>query len=277
MTGNTASRPTTRALSLAAIALEAGVAILEVYGSDFAVEHKDDASPVTEADARAEAIILKRLAEFEPGVPVIAEEAASAGKVPAVGDRFFLVDPLDGTREFVRRNGEFTVNIALIEAGVPVAGVVYAPALGMMAVGDRMGGGGKGEAFEATLTPDDSPEAAEWRPLRTRHVPKSGPVAVASRSHRGEETDEFLARHGVVDTASAGSSLKFVLVARGAADLYPRLGRTMEWDTAAGQAVLEAAGGTVLTVEGAPLTYAKRERGYDNPHFVAWGRPPAAR
>ncbi|TCT13390.1 3'(2'),5'-bisphosphate nucleotidase [Tepidamorphus gemmatus] len=271
MTGRAAALPTTRALALAAIALEAGAAILDVYASDFAVGHKDDASPVTEADARAEAIILKRLAEYQPDVPVIAEEAASAGQVPAVGDRFFLVDPLDGTKEFVRRNGEFTVNIALIEAGVPVAGVVYAPALGMMAVGDRQHG-----AFEATLTPDTDVRQVRWRPLRTRDVPAAGPVAVASRSHRGEETEAFLARHGVVDTTSAGSSLKFVLVARGVADLYPRLGRTMEWDTAAGQAVLEAAGGIVLTLDGAPLGYAKRERGFDNPHFVAWGRPPAA-
>lgn len=270
-TGRAAALPTARTLALAGIAQEAGAAILEVYGGEFAVEHKDDASPVTEADARAEAIILKRLAELSPGVPVIAEEAASAGQVPAVGDRFFLVDPLDGTKEFVRRNGEFTVNIALIEAGVPVAGVVYAPALGMMAVGDREDG-----AYEASLTPEANLRAVQWQPLRTRDVPAAGPVAVASRSHRGEETEAFLARHGVVDTTSAGSSLKFVLVARGVADLYPRLGRTMEWDTAAGQAVLEAAGGTVLTLEGAPLGYAKRERGYDNPHFVAWGRAPAA-
>lgn len=255
--------------ALAAIAFEAGKAILDVYGTDFSVDHKDDSSPVTEADARAEAIIVERLLDYAPDVPVIAEEAASTGRIPEVAERFFLVDPLDGTKEFIRRNGEFTVNIALIEHGEPVAGVVYAPVLGMMAVAD-----GPDSAREATLGAGEAPAAANWRVIHTRQAPADGPVAVASRSHRSAETDDFLQRHGVSDTRSAGSSLKFCLVARGEADLYPRLGRTMEWDTAAGHAVLRAAGGCVLTMEGAPLTYAKRARGYDNPEFVAWGRRP---
>jgi 3'(2'), 5'-bisphosphate nucleotidase len=255
--------------ALALIAFEAGKAILEIYATDFSVDRKDDDSPVTQADARAEAVILKRLADYAPDIPVIAEEAAAAGEIPEVADRFFLVDPLDGTKEFIRRNGEFTVNIALVENGEPVAGVVYAPALGMMALAD-----GPDRAREATVDAVAGPAAAVWTELQTRVAPKDGPVAVASRSHRSPETDAFLAQHGVSDTRSAGSSLKFCLVARGEADIYPRLGRTMEWDTAAGHAVLRAAGGCVLTMGGAPLTYAKRERGYDNPEFVAWGRRP---
>ncbi|WP_436638850.1 3'(2'),5'-bisphosphate nucleotidase CysQ [Microbaculum sp. FT89] len=255
--------------TLAMIALEAGGEILDVYGTDFAVEQKDNDSPVTEADRRAEAIILKRLAEIAPEVPVIAEEAASAGDIPETGARFFLVDPLDGTREFVNRRDEFTVNIALVENGEPVAGVVYAPALGMMAVADGPASGrtvmlGKGEPIAS----------AAWQPIHTREVPAAGLIAVASRSHRDAETDAFLESHDVKETRSAGSSLKFCLIARGEADVYPRFGRTMEWDTAAGHAVLRAAGGCVLTAEGEPLRYAKRERGYDNPAFIAWGRKP---
>ena len=254
---------------LADIAFDAGQAIMAIYETDFAVERKDDASPVTEADEKAEAIILDRLKAIAPDIPVIAEESAAAGNIPDVADRFFLVDPLDGTKEFIRRNGEFTVNIALVENGEPVAGVVYAPALGMVALAES-----PEAARETTLQPGQRPADADWKPLTTRARPQCGPVAVASRSHRSPETDAFLADHGVTETRSAGSSLKFILVARGEADLYPRLGRTMEWDTAAGHAVLRAAGGIVLTLNGDPLTYAKRERGYDNPEFVAWGRKP---
>jgi len=254
---------------LADIAFDAGRAIMAIYETDFAVERKDDASPVTEADEKAEAIILDRLKTIAPDIPVIAEESAAAGNIPEVADCFFLVDPLDGTKEFIRRNGEFTVNIALVEKGEPVAGVVYAPVLGMMALADS-----PDAAREASLEPGQRPADARWTPLSTRARPADGPVAVASRSHRSPETDAFLAEHGVTDTRSAGSSLKFILVARGEADLYPRLGRTMEWDTAAGHAVLRAAGGVVLTRDGDPLRYAKRERGYDNPEFIAWGRKP---
>lgn len=254
---------------LAAIALEAGSEILDVYGTEFAVEQKDNDSPVTEADRRAEAVILKRLAEIAPDVPVIAEEAASEGDIPEIGARFFLVDPLDGTREFVNRRDEFTVNIALVENGEPVAGVVYAPALGMMAVAD-----GPASGRTAMLAKDAPIAAADWQPIHTREVPAAGLVAVASRSHRDAETDAFLESHGVTETRSAGSSLKFCLIARGEADVYPRFGRTMEWDTAAGHAVLRAAGGCVLTTDGLALRYAKRERGYDNPAFIAWGRKP---
>jgi 3'(2'), 5'-bisphosphate nucleotidase len=194
-------------------------------------------------------------------VPVISEEAASAGRIPEVSDSFFLVDPLDGTKEFISRNGEFTVNIALIDKGVPVAGVVYAPALKRIFWGEL----GKGAA-EGRI---DGDVAGQWKGLGVRALPADGAVVVASRSHRDAATDDYLRNVKVKSLCSAGSSLKFCLVAAAEADLYPRFGRTMEWDTAAGHAVLLAAGGTVRTVEGPDLTYGKRARGFDNPGFIA--------
>jgi 3'(2'), 5'-bisphosphate nucleotidase len=241
-----------------AAAREAGEAILEVYATDFAVRGKDDASPVTVADERAEALILRRLAALTPDVPVVAEEAVAAGHVPDVsGGRFWLVDPLDGTKEFIGRNGEFTVNIALIEAGRPVLGVVLAPALGRLFAGVV----GRGAWVE---------EAGQRRDIRCRAAPVEGLTVVASRSH-GDATalDAFLAGRKVASLVNAGSSLKLCLVAAGEADLYPRLGRTMEWDIAAGHAVLAAAGGRLQCVAGAALTYGKR--GFENPHFFADG------
>lgn len=258
-----APEPAGLAADLVKIVLEAGVEILRHYGGPLEVETKGDDSPVTAADRAAEKLILARLAEIAPGIPVIAEEEVSAGRVPETGSRFFLVDPLDGTREFINRNGEFTVNVALIEDGVPVTGAVLAPALGTVCTGGPDG------AFEGTVARDGE---IAWRRLEARPC-GSPPVAVASRSHRDTETDEFLKAHGVAETRSAGSSIKFCLVAGGEADVYPRFGRTMEWDTAAGDAVLRAAGGRVETTDGAPLRYGKRERGYDNPGFIAWGRP----
>lgn len=256
---------------LTRIALAAGDCIMEIYARDFDVAHKDDNSPVTEADDAAEAIILAGLAAAAPGVPVISEEAAAAGDVPAFDTRFFLVDPLDGTREFIKRNGEFTVNIALIEHGVPVAGVVYAPAI------DRLYRGAAGEgAQEIEVSPPQATGGADARLVRTRTIstrpaPADGLVAIASRSHRDAKTDEFLTHYNVRDIVAAGSSLKFCVVARGDADIYPRHGRTMEWDTAAGHAVLAAAGGTVTRLDGAPLTYGKSADGLANPFFVAKG------
>jgi 3'(2'), 5'-bisphosphate nucleotidase len=242
------------------LAREAGARALEIYARPFDAEMKDDRSPVTEADRLGEAIILAGLARLAPAIPVLAEEAASAGSIPdALGDEFFLVDPLDGTREFISRNGEFTVNIALVRGGRAVLGVVYAPALGKLYAG-RIGAG-------AAVTDREGRRA-----IRARTAPASGLVAVASRSHRSPETDAFLATLDVAEYSSAGSSLKFCLIAEGAADVYPRLGRTMEWDTAAGQAVLEAAGGRVEIFETrAPLRYGKAARGFDNPDFIAWG------
>lgn len=251
---------------LISIAIEAGREAMRIYESGFSVDRKQDASPVTEADRRCEAIILKGLADAAPEIPVLAEESAADGKIPALGAQFFLVDPLDGTKEFINRTGEFTVNIALVRDRRPVLGVVYAPAAGRLYAGATGAG-----AFRIDIGEDGAP--GPRKPIRTRRAPESGLVAVVSRSHRSPETDDFLKTLDIADFAAAGSSLKFCLVAEGAADVYPRLGRTMEWDTAAGQAVLEAAGGRVVAhPAGEPLAYAKSERGFDNPHFVAWGR-----
>ncbi len=238
--------------------------IMNIYASDFAVATKADLSPVTEADALAEKTILHELQKYWPDVPVLAEEQTAAGLIPILGDRFFLVDPLDGTKEFLSRNGEFTVNIALIEKGRPVCGVVYAPAINRMYWGDLAAG-----AALAIVKPLDDLTTKTWQQIKVRRAPKDGLVAVASRSHLDDATEAFLAGHKVKKRTSAGSSLKFCLVAAGEADIYPRFGRTMEWDTGAGQAVLEAAGGRVCREDGVPLTYGKAERGFDNPAFIA--------
>ena len=254
------------------LALKAGAAIDAIYRTDFDAEAKGDGSPVTAADKDAEAIIEAGLKAAQPDIPILAEEAASEGRIPELGDRFFLVDPLDGTREFVSRNGEFTVNIALIDHGRPISGVVYAPAIKKL----YYGANGEG-AFYQEVAPDQSRHDAE-RPheIEARSAFHKNLMAVASRSHRSPETEALLDKIGVKDFTPAGSSLKFCLVAQGSADVYPRLGRTMEWDTGAGQAVLEAAGGRVMALDGesevGPLMYSKAERGFDNPHFIAWGR-----
>jgi 3'(2'), 5'-bisphosphate nucleotidase len=240
-----------------AAARAAGQVIMDVYATDFTVRGKDDASPVTEADEKAEAVILAALAQIAPEIPAISEEAASKGHIPEGGQRFWLVDPLDGTKEFISRNGEFTVNIALIEQGRPVLGVVLAPAL------DRLFAGvvGQGAFVE---------EKGARRAIQCRAVPAEGFTVVSSRSHGDAAAlDAFLAGRKVASSVNAGSSLKLCLVAAGEADLYPRLGRTMEWDIAAGHAVLRAAGGEVRTLQGEPLGYGKV--GLDNPHFVAMG------
>lgn len=249
-------------------ALAAGAAIMAVYATDFTIRHKDDASPVTAADQAAEAIILDRLTSILPGVPVVAEEEMSAGHAPVIaGSRFVLVDPLDGTREFVSRNGEFTVNIALIEAGHPVAGVVYAPALDVIYTGVVGAGAGMGDVVEGRIV--------DWRAVKVREIPHQGLSVLASRNHCGPETEALLARLPIAERVAAGSSLKFCRVAEGAADFYPRLSPTMEWDTAAGDAVLRAAGGRVVTLDGKLLTYGKRDRpgmaDFLNPWFMAVG------
>ncbi|MGP9821305.1 3'(2'),5'-bisphosphate nucleotidase CysQ [Salinarimonas sp. NSM] len=250
-----------------AAALAGGRAIRAVVeAGDTAVRTKADASPVTAADEAADAAIAAVLARDAPGIPIVSEES-SGETAPAQGGRFFLVDPLDGTKEFVAGSGEYTVNIALVEGGHAVAGVIHTPALGRICVGAR----GEG-AREADLV-DGAP--SEWRPIRARPVPASGPVAVASRSHAGPETEACLERLGAATRTSRGSSLKFCLLAAGEADVYPRLSPTMEWDTAAGQAILEAAGGRVERLDGTPLRYggpwAQGARPWGNPHFIAWG------
>jgi 3'(2'), 5'-bisphosphate nucleotidase len=251
-------------------AVRAGGAIMAVYATDFSVRDKADASPVTEADEAAEKVILADLAGLAPDIPVVAEEAVAAGRVPAISgsaatNRFFLVDPLDGTREFVSRRDEFTVNIALIEAGSPVLGIVYAPARHELYWGDVLAG----QAGFLGSDPDGT-MPSKGVAISARRAPPEGLVAVASRSHRTPETDDFLARFPVREFRSIGSSLKFCLVASGEADIYPRVGTTMEWDTAAGHAVLTAAGGSVTGLDGEPFTYGKP--GFRNGNFVAWGR-----
>jgi len=242
----------------------AGGAIMAVYATDFAVQGKADESPVTAADEAAEKIILADLAAIAPGVPVIAEESVAAGKVPAIAERFFLVDPLDGTREFVGRRDEFTVNVALIENGEPVLGVVFAPARRELYWGDVKAG----KAGHIDADPDGTMPSL-GNAIHARHAPTGGIIAVASRSHRTPETDAFLANYNVIEFRSIGSSLKFCLVATGEADLYPRIGPTMEWDTAAGHAVLHAAGGRVTGLAGEPFRYGKP--GFRNGNFLAQG------
>lgn len=250
--------------TLVEISLGAGKVMMEVYARDFEISTKDDRSPVTEADGLAEAVILKALAQHFGDIPVISEEAFSEGHKPEVGDLFFLVDPLDGTKEFISKNGEFTVNIALIEKGKPIAGVVYAPAKERLFYGNRDGG-----AFEQSVK-DFKPQEA--KKIGVNQPGDDGLIAVASRSHRDSKTEEYLNHYKIKDMVAAGSSLKFCLVATGEADIYPRHGRTMEWDTAAGHAVLSAAGGDVTQLDGSPFLYGKTADDFANPFFVAKGR-----
>lgn len=238
------------------LALRAGEAILRVRaGAALEIRAKEDASPVTAADLAADAIIREGLAAAFPDLPVVTEEAAEshAAEPPA---RFVLVDPLDGTREFVRGEADFTVNIALVEHGLPVRGVVHAPARGRLWLTDAAG-----------ASWEEGPDGTRRR-LAVRRPDNAALVVVASKSHRDAALEAFIARLPVARSESAGSSLKFCLVAGGEADLYPRIGRTMEWDTAAGQAVLAGAGGVTLRLDtGAALTCGKP--GWENPHFVA--------
>jgi 3'(2'), 5'-bisphosphate nucleotidase len=255
------------AVALIDIAWHAGEILLRHYASEtIDSRKKNDQSPVTAADEDAERFILSELTRVAPGIAVIAEEEAAQGRLQTIGNRFFLVDPLDGTKEFINRNGEFTVNIAEINNGKAVRGVVYAPAKNRLFIGD----GSRG-AFEIETQPGKQPNLSNVKQIKVRRPAHDGLVAVASRSHRDSKTDEYLAHYPVKDFVTAGSSLKFCLVAAGEADIYPRHGRTMEWDTAAGQAVLEAAGGSVRTLDGRPFIYGKVEEGFGNPFFVARG------
>lgn len=253
--------------TLRRLALEAGARILEVYGQDdLDVESKADDSPVTAADLAADRVICAGLEAAYPRIRIVTEERARSHS--AERGAHFLVDPLDGTKEFIRRRGEFTVNIAFIEDGAPVAGVVYAPAIGRL-FRTEAGGGAVEEAVVEGA-------AGAPRPISAATADNAALRAVASKSHRDAETDALLAAYAVSEIKSAGSSLKFCLLAAGEADLYPRMGPTMEWDTAAGQAVLEAAGGAVLRLpERTPLRYGASGR--RNPAFLAVGRGVALR
>lgn len=246
--------------ALIPIVRAAGEKALLIYQSDFAVNAKDDHSPVTQADLLVDAMIAPELARLFPDIHVVSEENAASHQLAAIRDNlFFLVDPIDGTKEFVNKTGEFTVNIALIKQSIPIAGIVYAPFLGRFFIADTTG------AFEL--------KDQEKQRIEVADCVEDGVTAVASRSHFDPQTAAFLDQHDVKDVVSVGSSLKFCTLATGEADIYPRFGPTMEWDTAAGHAILKAAGGDVLTIDGAPLAYGKPE--FRNPYFFACS--PSAR
>ena len=256
------------AFQLVQIAADAGMLILQHYAQGTEAREKRDRSPVTLADEEAEALILARLSQDFPGVPIIAEEATARGEATEIGKRFFLVDPLDGTKEFLAHNGEFTVNIALIEDNMPLCGVVLAPAQGRAFVGDVAAS----NAFELNVSESGVVNTSTAKNIFARKPPESGLTAVVSRSHSDSKTEDYLSNYRIADTKAAGSSLKLCLVAAGEADLYPRLGRTMEWDIAAGHAVLAAAGGSVTQLDGTPFFYGKVSQNFANPYFVAKGR-----
>jgi 3'(2'),5'-bisphosphate nucleotidase len=254
----------------AQVALAAGPVVMHEYVVDCEVRMKRDSSPVTIADERAEQLILGLLRARASAIPIVAEESMARGAQTSIGRSFILVDPLDGTREFIAHNGEFTINIALVRDGAPVAGAVYAPALARLwFAGER--------AFvcEAAVGAP-LPAKSLWRQIETRPAPARDLIALASRSHCDPATEAFLAKLPIGERRSAGSSLKFCALAEGGADVYPRFAPTMEWDTAAGDAVLRAAGGTVLAAEGGPLLYGKTNANLLNGSFVAWGDPRLA-
>ncbi len=254
----------------AALALEAGAALMRVFETNPQTRLKSDSSPVCDADLFGEEIILNGLARHAP-YPVVAEELCASGKIPALdGGDFILVDALDGTKEFLAHQQSFTVNIALIRSGVPVAGVVYAPASRQLYLAGA-------QARQCSAAPGAKPPPAEqWRVLRTRPMLRDNSTAVISRQHNDAESAAFLARLQVKRVVATASSLKFCLIAAAEADVYPRFGRTMEWDIAAGDAVLRSAGGIVVNASGAPVTYGKAALNFANGPFIAWGDPKAA-
>lgn len=236
----------------------ASVEILAVQSAGFTVQSKSDHSPVTLADMRAEKVIVAGLREATPQIPVIAEEEVAAGKVTDPGREYWLVDPLDGTREFTAGRPEFAVNIGLIRDGRAVLGAVASPATAEIYYG-IVGAGARKKSATGTV------------PIRVRPAPPEGLTIMASRHYKDDPAlAAFLDQYKIASVTNIGSALKFLLLAEGKADFYPRLGRTMEWDTAAPQAVLEAAGGAVLTMDGAPMGYGKP--GFENPHFLCWGK-----
>lgn len=250
--------------------VEAGRVEMGYFRSNVAVLRKGDDSPVTAADHEAEAILIDALDRAAPGIPVVAEEQAAAGVIPDVGTLFFLVDPLDGTKEFVAGRDEFTINIGLVEDRRPVFGFIYAPAMERMfvTIGGKL-------AVEARVDPksDAAYNSLAWATIRSREPATDGLTALQSRTvnPRGEA---FLADLPVKEGRRLGSSIKFCLIARGDADVYGRIGPTSEWDTAAGHAILAAAGGSVTNLAGEDLSYGHAERRFTNPEFVAWGRKP---
>jgi 3'(2'), 5'-bisphosphate nucleotidase len=256
--------------SLLPVALAAARLQMTYFASGVAATIKADNSPVTVADQESETIILEGLARAAPGVAVVSEEAAAAGHIPDVGATFFLVDPLDGTRSFIRREPHFTINIALIEDGRPVFGLLYAPALEDFYV--TLGPAEVGAARIAPASEARSLTSCGLLPQRTRLPDPNALRALVSQTHLDKATQRFLDAYPIVERRQLASSLKFGLMARGEADVYPRAGGTSEWDTAAGHAILGAAGGTVTTFDGGPLLYGKPA--FRNSGFIAWARAP---
>jgi 3'(2'), 5'-bisphosphate nucleotidase len=264
----------TLAEGLLEVALAAARVEMFHFGAGLEVQTKADRSPVTIADRVAEDIILRGLHRLAPGLPVIAEESVAGGSLPPSADRFFLVDPLDGTKGFIKGEPEFTINIALIEQAQPSFGLLYAPALA-----DFYLTLGPSEAVNARLDPRaDVRSLADvaLKPIRGRPADPTALVALTSQSHLNRATQAFLQRYRISAQKRLASSLKFGWLAKGEADLYPRTGATSEWDTAAGHALLSAAGGTVTTLDGDPLLYGKAKNKFINANFVAWGRQPLA-
>lgn len=255
-------------LALVALAARAGAAILAVRRRSLASVEKADGSPVTEADREAEAIILAGLPAIWPGLPVVAEEAVAAGILPEIGRNFVLVDALDGTREFVAGRDEFTVNIGRIEDGQPVAGLVHVPATGDFYIAAERGGAWAARSVPAGMVP----KASDFLPVAVRPAPQS-PVTLVSLSHFDTRTAEHLAHRASGEVRNIGSSIKFCLIAAGEADLYPRYAPTREWDTAAGDAILRAAGGTMKQPDGSVFVYGKVDQGFENGPFIAAGAP----
>jgi 3'(2'), 5'-bisphosphate nucleotidase len=253
--------------ALGELAVRAGRRIEAVRAAGFAASLKADGSPVTEADRAAEDIILAGLAALCPDIPAVSEEAVAAGSIPPTGERVFLVDPLDGTKEFLAGNGEYAVNIALVAGGVPRLGVVHAPVGGDTWLGVAGVGAWRAPATEAGLAPRSA-----WQPIRCRPRPLV-PTVVLSRSHLDPATEQFVAALGPTECLRHGSALKFALIAEGRADLYARLGRVNEWDLAAGHALVAAAGGAITAPDGSPMTYHHAADGFAVHGFVASGAP----
>jgi 3'(2'), 5'-bisphosphate nucleotidase len=255
------------------LAVAAGAEIMAVRAQNFEVAEKIDGSPVTLADQRAEAVVVAGLLKSFPHVPIVAEEMVAAGDVPReLGGEFFLVDALDGTKEFCAGREEFTVNIALVNGNVPVAGVIYCPCTRTLFAGAH-DGAGNGEAHSRKVSASGDMSQPQALTVRDHASP---PVIIATRSHMTPETQAWLSERPDAELQTVGSSLKFCKVAAGEADLYPRFGTTMEWDTAAGDAILRAAGGSTQTQDGKPLRYGKRGQNgmadFQNPFFVSRGR-----
>ena len=262
------------ATALLAPVIEAARIQLRYFRDCTAVVTKADKSPVTVADQESETVLIAALARIAPTIPVVAEENMASGARPVTGSAFFLVDPLDGTREFIAGRPEFTINIALVRDGRPVFGLIYTPAAGELYVTTGPGAA-VGTHLDAASSPPGSLNQLQLKPLAARLPPADGLIVATSHSHMNKATEDILSGYVIKSRMPMGSSVKFCRIAEGRADIYPRVGPTSEWDTAAGQAILEAAGGSVSTLDGKPLTYGHAAGGFKNPAFIAYGRRPA--